>query len=322
MAGMILNPGHTSPGMTGVRLTMAEQKDMERFVKFLSQKMVQVIVQSRLGERIYTPCKAHPSTSDWFNLGIEDIPEVLIETKKALKGKILCNGSPPLCVEISLRTVEGDSLILENWSLSASETIEPSSRVTYTVYSRMSLLLKSIISVSRITPAHKLSGRQGADSFVLCYRIFVGEARNLGTSARNCTIGQVDTPIGLYRVQLSYRTQLTLSPKDGTMLVKSDHFTPEFSPRLCRPDRKQADSSSGSEQAATSDESQDALRLFVNSPPNNKTVNEYHHHQRFSFEDAPKYGAFADGKRTPSVEFALPELPIPTFMKMKITESK
>jgi len=50
---------------------------------------------------------------------------------------------------------------------------------------------------------------------------------------------QVDTPIGLYSIQLSYRTQLTLSPKDGAMLVKSDHFTPEFSPRLCRADRKQ-----------------------------------------------------------------------------------
>ena len=106
------------------------------------------------------------------------------------------------------------------------------------VYSRMSLLLKSIISVSRITPAYKLSGRQGADSFVLCYRVFSGEPHSLGTSVHKCTIGQVDTPIGSYSVLLSYRTQLTLSPKDGAqgMLVKSDHFTPEFSPRLCRVD--------------------------------------------------------------------------------------
>jgi len=326
MATVGVSSGHTSPGMTGIRLNMQEQKDMERFVKFLTQKMVQVIIQSRLGERINTPCKSHPSTSDWFNLGIEDIPEVLIETKKAMNGKILSPGTPPLCVEISLRTVEGDSLILENWSLLAAETIEPSSRVTYTVYSRMSLLLKSIISVSRITPAHKLSGRQGADSFVLCYRVFLGEPHSLGTSVRSCTIGQVDTPIGLYSIQLSYRTQLTLSPKDGAMLVKSDHFTPEFSPRLCRADRKQADSSSGSEQVTTSDESQDACRLFVNSPPNNKIGTtgsaDYQQQHRFSFEDAPKYGAFVDRHRrhTFSAEFALPELPIPTFMKMHIKE--
>ena len=196
MATAMLNPNLVQNTGMAIGLTMQERKDMERFVKFLTQKMVQVIVQSRLGEKMYTPCKEHPSSSDWFNLGIDDIPEVLIETKKALNGTILTPSSRPLCVEISLRTVEGDSLVLENWSLSASEATDPSSRVTYTVYSRMSLLLKSIISVSRVTPAYKLSGRQGADSFVLCYRIFNGDPFNLGDSVHNCTIGQVDTPIG------------------------------------------------------------------------------------------------------------------------------
>ena len=153
MATATMSPGYPASGLATIGLTLQEQKDMERFVKFLSQKMVQVIVQSRLGEKICTPCKAHASTSDWFNLGIEDIPEVVAETKKALKGQLLTVGSAPLCVEISLKTVEGDSLVLENWSLSASESSEPSNRITYTVYSRMSLLLKSIISVSRVTPA-------------------------------------------------------------------------------------------------------------------------------------------------------------------------
>lgn len=325
MATATMSPAYQSSGLAAVGLTIQEQKDMERFVKFLSQKMVQVIVQSRLGEKICTPCKAHPSTSDWFNLGIEDIPEVVVETKKALKGQLLTVGSPPLCVEISLRTVEGDSLILENWSLSVNETSEPSNRVTYTVYSRMSLLLKSIISVSRITPAYKLSGRQGADSFVLCYRVYSGEPIGLGAFVKNCTIGQVDTPIGLYNVVLSYRTQLALSPKDGAMLVKSDHFTPEFSPRLCRAaDRKRdrgGESSSGSEPVA-SDESQDACRLFVNSPPGNKAA-EYtqQQQQRFSFDEGPKFGAFADppsARRNLSAEFMLPELPLPTFMKTQV----
>ncbi len=322
MATATLSPAYPSTGLAAVGLTAQEQKDMERFVKFLSQKMVQVIVQSRLGEKICTPCKAHPSTSDWFNLGIEDIPEVVMETKKALKGQLLTIGSPPLCVEISLKTVEGDSLILENWSLSVNENSEPLNRVTYTVYSRMSLLLKSIISVSRITPAYKLSGRQGADSFVLCYRVYCGEPHGLGTSTKNCTIGQVDTPIGLYSVMLSYITQLALSPKDGAMLVKSDHFTPEFSPRLCRAaDRKKdrgGESSSGSEPVA-SDDSQDACRLFVNSPPGNKVI-DYQNQQRFSFDEGPKFGAFADppsARRNLSAEFMLPELPLPTFMKIQ-----
>lgn len=90
MATATMSPGYSSPvsrGAASLGLSPQEQKDMERFVKFLSQKMVQVIVQSRLGEKVCTPCKAHPSSSDWFNLGIEDIPEVLAETKKALQVK-------------------------------------------------------------------------------------------------------------------------------------------------------------------------------------------------------------------------------------------
>ena len=316
-----------------IGLTSQEMKDMERFVKFLCQKMVQVIIQSRLGEKMCTPCKAQPSNSDWFNLGIEDIPEVLAETKKALNGQIprytnqgRCTDM--LCVEISLKTVEGDSLVLENWTLSVNESTDTSSRVTYTVYSRMSLLLKSIIAVSRVTPAYKLSGRQGADSFVLCYRIFWGTPFNLGESAYHCTIGQVDTPIGAYSVNLTYQTQLTISPKDGTMLVKSNHFTPEFSPRLCRAERPKQGESSSSDQATTSDESQDACRIFVNSPPNNKVnlpPSDYQQQQRFSFDDGPKFGAFADASSrrvNSTAEFTLPELPQPSFMRMRVRDSK
>ena len=321
---------YQSSAITSVGLTIQEQKEIEKYVKFLSQKMVQVIVQSRLGEKVCNPCKANASPSDWFNLGIEDIPEVVIETKKALKGQLLTIGSQPLCVEISLKTVEGDSLILENWCLSVNETSEPFNRLSYTVYSRMSLLLKSIISVSRITPAYKLSGRQGADSFVLCYRVFCGEPHQLGTSTKNCTIGQVDTPIGLYSVLLSYRTQLALSPKDGAMLVKSDHFdhltSDQYSPRFCRAkDRKKdkgADSSGSGSEPVTSDDSQDACRLFVNSPPGNKAPDYQNllQQNRFSFEDGPKFGAFADpssARRNLSSEFMLPELPLPTFMKIQ-----
>jgi hypothetical protein len=43
-------------------------------------------------------------------------------------------------------------------------------KVTHTVYNRMALLLKSLITVSRVTPAYRLSRRQGADSYVICYR--------------------------------------------------------------------------------------------------------------------------------------------------------
>jgi len=51
-----------------------------------------------------------------FNLAVRDLPEVLVEAKKAmcLEG---VDSRLTLCVEISLRTVEGDTMILETWNL-------------------------------------------------------------------------------------------------------------------------------------------------------------------------------------------------------------
>lgn len=117
-----------------------------------------------------------------FNLAIRDLPEVLAEAKRALCGEVV-TARLPLCVEISLRTVEGDTMMLETWCLGVlPEQCDPSVRVTYTVYNRMGILLKSLVSVTRVTPAYKLSRRQGPDSYVICYRIYMGEPQlhNLG----------------------------------------------------------------------------------------------------------------------------------------------
>lgn len=42
-------------------------------------------------------------------------------------------------------------------------------KVSYTVYNRMSLLLKSLLAITRVTPAYKLSRKQGHD-YVILYR--------------------------------------------------------------------------------------------------------------------------------------------------------
>ena len=46
---------------------------------------------------------------------------------------------------------------------------ENTNKITYTVYNRMGVLLKSLISVSRVTPAYKIARKQGHD-YILCYR--------------------------------------------------------------------------------------------------------------------------------------------------------
>lgn len=158
--------------MSIVKLSVQDRKDLEKFTKFLVLKAVQVIVQSRLGEKIRTKSKPHSSGSDWFNLAIRDVGDIQCETKRALTGQMLSSGTS-VCTEISLKTVEGDTLVLETWRMGMSDQYDP--RITYTVYNRMSLLLKSLIAVARVTPAYKLSCRQGPDSYVICYRVYTGE---------------------------------------------------------------------------------------------------------------------------------------------------
>ena len=55
-----------------------------------------------------------------FHLAIQDIPEVLSEAKKTFTCTSLAVGQH-ICIEISLKTAEGENMILENWSLTKDE---------------------------------------------------------------------------------------------------------------------------------------------------------------------------------------------------------
>ncbi|KAL7287501.1 hypothetical protein TKK_0018335 [Trichogramma kaykai] len=223
--------------MSSNKLSMHDRRDLEKFTKFLALKCAQIIVQSRLGQKVDVKCK--PLGTDWFNLAIQDIPEVYMEAKKALCEDIV-SSSLPLCVEISLKTAEGDRMVLEMWNLGVfPDRCDHNVRVTHTIYNRMSMLLKSLLSISRTTPAYKLSRRQGADSYIICYRIFMGEPQvlNLGDNYKHLTVGQVPTPVGMIQLSVSYRTKMTISPTQtgrDSIMLKSDHFHTDLSPKHAR----------------------------------------------------------------------------------------
>ena len=50
------------------KANVQERKDFEKFTKFLIYKSIQVIVQSRLGEKIKTTSKPFSSGADWVRL--------------------------------------------------------------------------------------------------------------------------------------------------------------------------------------------------------------------------------------------------------------
>lgn len=115
-----------------------------------------------------------------FNLTIDDEPESLAQTKKVIDTKpdeSIMNRLP-LCVEISLRTVDGDIMILEVWSLSCNKQIlDKTSRVSYSIYNRMGTLLKSLVQVTRSIPAYKLSRKKSMESYDIFYRIYSGNPK-------------------------------------------------------------------------------------------------------------------------------------------------
>lgn len=125
-----------------------------------------------------------------FNLTINDEPGILAETKKVIDtkpGETIVSRLP-LCVEISLRTVDGDKMILEVWSLSCNkQQTDNSSKVSHSIYSRIGILLKSLILVTRSTPAYKLSRKQSTESYNIFYHIYTGNPsiHNLGELKNN-----------------------------------------------------------------------------------------------------------------------------------------
>ncbi|XP_039268610.2 uncharacterized protein LOC120343484 [Styela clava] len=213
-------------------ISAQDKKDLDKFSKFLCVKTAQVIVQGRLGKSISSQCSPLPTGAEWFNLAIKDYPEIQKEAKFAL-----IEGNPTFdssfIIEISLRTSDSESLTLEVWSLSVKRKYEDV-RIHHTVYNRMSLLLKSLMCVSRATPAYKLSQKQGSE-YVICFRVYMGKVdiSGLGEGFKTLRVGSIGTPTGTLMLSAVFRTaeNLHVSTKKlhpGTgdlMKVSPDHFT-------------------------------------------------------------------------------------------------
>ncbi|XP_050676064.1 autophagy-related protein 13 homolog [Leptidea sinapis] len=214
-----------------------DKNEFTKFTKFLAYKGVQVIVESRKGVKIEPNSKPQSGNTDWFNLQIPDAPEVNQAIKNALPSdRILETIRSQLNVEISVQTEDGDEMVLELWTLGLDETqFDTSLKAMNTVYFRMGILLKSLITLTRITPAYHLSRKQRTESFTIFYRVYNGEPKlnSLGDSVKKTQAGMLKTPLGGLGFTVSYRTNFSISPnkseKSKTLLLKSDHF--ELSPK-------------------------------------------------------------------------------------------
>ena len=158
----------------------------------------------------------------------------------------LFNVNSPFCIEISLRTPENQTMILETWCILFNDQLaDPSQKVCYSVYKKMSIVLRSLMCNTRCTPTYQLSRRQSSDTYVLLYRMYCGEpiVHHLGENYATAKVGTVGTPIGSIIVNLAYRTRLTMTPQNsahsnephssaslGGIQIKDDHFTSNTEP--------------------------------------------------------------------------------------------
>ncbi|XP_018417632.1 PREDICTED: autophagy-related protein 13 isoform X1 [Nanorana parkeri] len=256
-------------------LSPQDRKDLDKFVKFFALKAVQVIVQARLGDKICTRSSSSPTGSDWFNLAIKDIPEVTQEAKKALSGQLPAVGRS-MCVEISLKTSEGDSMELEVWCLEMNEKCDRDIKVSYTVYNRLSLLLKSLLAVTRVTPAYRLSRKQGHE-YVILYRIYFGDVQLLGLKEgfQAVRVGTVGTPIGTLTLTCAYRTNLAFMSTrqfertQPIMGIIIDHFVdrPFPSTSHMHPCNYRGSEEQGTVYPAVEDSQDVCTTSFSTSPP-------------------------------------------------------
>ncbi|CAB4063278.1 KIF3B [Lepeophtheirus salmonis] len=208
-----------SPSPTPALLP-SDQRDHEKFARHFFFKSAQIIVQSRLGEKASCLSQPSPSSSSaWFNLAIKDIPEIALESKKVYSVK--SPGSHT--IEISLKTTEGDSMILETWCVAMNNE-------------------------NRNTKLNNVA------------------YNHLGQGYQSCFIGQVSNPVGSVSIKVDYRTNMTITPSNASsissnlMFVKSDHF--DLATNTTKKSKSSDDSS-----AITSDESQEAFRLFSSDSP-------------------------------------------------------
>ncbi|VDO31313.1 unnamed protein product, partial [Haemonchus placei] len=143
-----------------------------------------VVVQSRTNEKFDLECTLPSSSPDWFNLRIDELGEVSAQVKRSI------------CRAFSIddedqRTIWADDIKSQ-------------------LYLQLSVMLRSAMVAARMTPLHRYYvKKQSCDTFVILYKLFEGFSEiDLGSEAKRLELGRFPTPVGAFRLELAYRTQM------------------------------------------------------------------------------------------------------------------
>lgn len=64
---MLLKCNSDHAASMALKLSNQDRKDLDKFTKFFALKAAQIIIQSRLGEKVTTNCKPQTTGTDWVS---------------------------------------------------------------------------------------------------------------------------------------------------------------------------------------------------------------------------------------------------------------
>jgi autophagy-related protein 13 len=195
-----------------------DKREFDKYLKFLTQKVVQIIVQSREGLKIRT--KSNPNDTEWFNLALEDKREVVAQLKRSCEPPYPQHDSP-INITISVETLEGDSFPIELWrlSLDASKR-DVTVSASQVLYPRFTLLLKSLLSFTRAVPAYQLSRKNQELKFnYVISSSFVEEIFKYEDNVQKDAICEITTSFGLISLGVTYKTSFMHPNRTNSEMV-------------------------------------------------------------------------------------------------------
>lgn len=120
-------------------LNKQDREALLQYTKHFVRKAVQIVVQARLGEKKPTKSRVYAYNTDWFNLSVKDLAQITTMTKNSLgnvESLFAASSSSstltaaPFCIEISLKTPENQTMILETWCILFNEQlVDPTQKV-------------------------------------------------------------------------------------------------------------------------------------------------------------------------------------------------
>lgn len=199
-----------------------EQKEVEKYIKFFTLKSLHCVISSRTGCSSSTRCNPTAKGLDWFNIALPngDANSKFDSAIREQFGKKVPGIYKPVSVDIILKTNDGALTLLESWQANTDvKNKEENIKNHFSIYNRLGVLLKSVISISRVLPSYQITQRYDSD-FLLFFKVH-SELYPLNHYELNSVIhiGSVITPIGEISLKTLYRNKIWLSPGSLQSLV-------------------------------------------------------------------------------------------------------